>query len=152
MQPLASSLQPLASIRPVNRIVTEEATERLSDYCYELPPELIANRPSLHREGARMLVLHRKSGQIEHRLFKDLPDYLTPHDLLVLNDSKVIPARLYDSSGRIEVLLIQQRDDTHWVAMVKPGRKMRVGSVIFLGDAEVTVLEIFSDGTRLLEF
>ena len=152
MHPLASSLQPLASIRPVNRIVTEEATERLSDYCYELPPELIANRPSLHREGARMLVLHRKSGQIEHRLFKDLPDYLTPHDLLVLNDSKVIPARLYDSSGRIEVLLIQQRDDTHWVAMVKPGRKMRVGSVIFLGDAEVTVLEIFSDGTRLLEF
>lgn len=124
----------------------------LSDYQFELPPELIATHPLPHREESRMLVLHRKTGLIEHRLFKDLSDYISADDLLVLNDSKVIPARLYDPSGAIEVLLIQKQDECHWIAMVKPGRKMRVGKTVILGDTEVTVQEILPDGTRLLSF
>ena len=125
-------------------------SSRLSDYYYELPPELVASRPLAQREASRMLVLHRRSGLIEHRLFKDLPEYLTPEDLLVLNDTKVIPARLYDTSGNIEIFLIKQHDPTHWVAMVKPGRKMREGKVVMVGDVTITVKEILPDGTRLL--
>ncbi|MCF7729776.1 MAG: tRNA preQ1(34) S-adenosylmethionine ribosyltransferase-isomerase QueA [Chthoniobacterales bacterium] len=124
----------------------------LSDYQYELPPELVASYPLGRRESSRMLVLHRKSGQIEHRLFRDLSDYIRPDDLLVLNNSKVIPARLYDVSEKIEVLLIEKRDEFHWIAMVKPGRKMRLGNKVLLGDAEITVKEILPDGTRLLSF
>lgn len=124
----------------------------LSDYHYELPPELIASHPLEYREASRMLVLHRESGQIEHRVFQDLAHYMSADDLLVLNNSRVIPARLYDTSGSIEVLLIKQKDPCHWIAMVKPGRKMRVGSTVILGDAHVQVEEIFPDGTRLLAF
>lgn len=124
----------------------------LSDYHYELPSELIATHPLSNREDSRMLVLHRETGVIEHRLFKDLGSYITSDDLLVLNNSKVIPARLYDTSAKVEVLLIEKKDEYHWVAMVKPGKKMRLGQVRILGGSKVTVQEIFSDGTRLLEF
>ena len=122
----------------------------LSDYNYELPPELVASRPVERREESRMLVLHRKSGRIEHRFFKNLPEYLTPEDLLVLNDSKVLQARLHDASGKIEMLLVKKQDETHWIAMVKPGRKMREGSVVSVGDVEITVQEILPDGMRVL--
>ncbi|MFZ4115663.1 MAG: tRNA preQ1(34) S-adenosylmethionine ribosyltransferase-isomerase QueA [Chthoniobacterales bacterium] len=124
----------------------------LSDYQYELPPELIASYPLADRHASRMLVLHRERGEIEHRLFCDLADYIGPDDLLVLNNSKVIPARLYDSSRTMEVLLIEKKDPCHWVAMVKPGRKMRLGSKVVLANCDVTVEEIFPDGTRLLAF
>lgn len=99
-----------------------------------------------------MLVLHRESGRIEHRCFSDLPEYLTPQDLLVLNDSKVIPARLHDVTGKIEILLLEQRDPLHWTAMVRPGRKMRVGASVEVAGTKVTVTKVLEDGTRLLEF
>ena len=125
-------------------------SDSLSDYYYELPPELVASRPVERREDSRMLVLHRESGRMEHRFFKDLPEYLTPEDLLVLNDSKVLPARLHDVSGKVEMLLVKKQDETHWIAMVKPGRKMRPGAVVTVGDVEITVQEILPDGMRLL--
>lgn len=127
-------------------------SERLSDYLYELPPGLVASRPADRREHSRMLVLHRESGRIEHRHFTDLPEYLRPADLLVLNDSKVIPARLHDSTGKIEMLLLEKKDERHWVAMVNPGKKMRPGHVIETAGTSARVLEILEDGTRLLEF
>lgn len=127
-------------------------SDRLSDYLYELPPELVASRPADRREHSRMLVLHRESGRIEHRHFTDLSEYLSPADLLVLNDSKVIPARLHDTTGKIEMLLLEKKDDRHWVAMVNPGKKMRPGHVIEAAGTSVRVLEILDDGTRLLKF
>jgi S-adenosylmethionine:tRNA ribosyltransferase-isomerase len=125
---------------------------RLSDYHYDLPPELVASRPTDRREQSRMLVLHRQSGLVEHRRFTDLTEYLHPSDLLVLNDSKVIPARLHDSTGKIEMLLLEKREECLWVAMVNPGKKMRPGQVIESAGTTVRVLEILADGTRLLEF
>ena len=124
----------------------------LSDYHYNLPPELIASRPTPRREDSRMLVIHRKSGAVEHRNFADLPEYLTPDDLLVLNDSKVIPARLHDATGKIEMLLLEKRDERHWVAMVNPGKKMRVGHQVEVAGTTACVIEILDDGTRVLEF
>jgi S-adenosylmethionine:tRNA ribosyltransferase-isomerase len=124
----------------------------LSDYHYDLPPELIASRPTQRREDSRMLVLHRATGHIEHRGFADLEEYLSPHDLLVLNDSKVIPARLHDKTGKIEMLLLEKRDPLHWVAMVNPGKKMRPGHVVETAGTTALVQEILEDGTRLLEF
>ena len=127
-------------------------SSRLSDYHYELPLELIADRPAERREESRMLVLHRENGRIEHRGFADLPGYLSPEDLLVLNDSRVIPARLHDDSGRIEMLLLEKRDTYRWTAMVNPGRKMRPGMTVEVAGTTVSVLEILEGGTRLLEF
>jgi len=99
-----------------------------------------------------LLVLHRESGRIDHRTFSDLPEYLSPKDLLVLNDSKVIPARLHDPTGKIEMLLLEQRDPLHWTAMVRPGKKMRVGASVEAAGTTVMVKEVLEDGTRLLEF
>jgi S-adenosylmethionine:tRNA ribosyltransferase-isomerase len=124
----------------------------LSDYQYDLPPELIADRPAPRRQDSRMLVLHRGTGRIEHRGFADLPEYITPQDLLVLNDSKVIPARLHDTTGKIEMLLLEQRGPLHWTAMVRPGKKMREGASVEVAGTTATVSEVLDDGTRLLEF
>lgn len=124
----------------------------LSDYHYHLPPELIADRPASRREESRMLILDRKSGNILHRRFTDLPAYLLPSDLLVLNDSRVIPARLHDPSRKIEILLLEHRSPRLWTAMVRPGRKLRVGVSIEVAGTTATVREVFEDGTRLLEF
>ena len=99
-----------------------------------------------------MLVLHRGTGRIEHRGFADLPEYITPQDLLVLNDSKVIPARLHDTTGKIEMLLLEQRGPLHWTAMVRPGKKMREGASVEVAGTTATVSEVLDDGTRLLEF
>ena len=99
-----------------------------------------------------MLVIHQDSEEIEHRGFSDLPEFLRPSDLLVLNDSRVIPARLHDASGKIEILLLEQYDSLHWTAMVRPGKKMRQGATIEVAGTTATVLEILEDGTRLLAF
>ena len=99
-----------------------------------------------------MLVLHRDSETIEHRRFSDLPDFLKPTDLLVLNDSRVFPARLHDTTGKVEILLLEQQDPHHWTAMVRPGKKMRTGASVEAAGTTATVLEILGDGTRLLEF
>lgn len=126
--------------------------ENLSDYQYELPPELIVDRPCAKREESRMMVICRKEGTIEHRTFKDFPSYLSPQDLLVLNDSKVIPARLHDTSGKIEILLLEKCAPLQWIAMVRPGKKMRVGVSLGVAGTNATVIGIKEDGTRLLKF
>ena len=127
-------------------------SDRLEDYRYDLPAELIADRPAEHREDSRMLVLNRSEGTISHRGFLDLPGFLTSRDLLVLNDSRVIPARLRTEDGMIEMLLLEQRDSVHWTAMVRPGRKMRTGAVISAAETTATVEEVLEDGTRLIRF
>lgn len=99
-----------------------------------------------------MMVIHRAEGRIEHRGFKDLPSLLTPQDLLVLNDSKVIPARLHDASGKVEIMLLEQHDPLHWIAMVRPGKKLRLGASVEVAGTTVTVVEVLEDGTRLMEF
>lgn len=99
-----------------------------------------------------MLVLDRRDRKILHRGFQDLPEYLSPSDLLVLNDSRVIPARLHDPSGKIEILLLEQRSPTLWTAMVRPGKKLRPGSIVEVAGTTASVREVFEDGTRLLEF
>ena len=124
----------------------------LSDYRYHLPPELIADRPCPDREGSRMLVVHRNTGVIEHRRFTELPGFLKPSDLIVLNDSRVIPARLHDDTGKIEILLLEQRDPLRWSAMVRPGKKMKAGTTVGVAGTMATVIEILGDGTRLLAF
>ncbi len=127
-------------------------SHRLSDYYYDLPSELVANRPALQREGSRMLVLHRSSKTIEHRYFAEFPSFLKSEDLLLLNDSRVIPSRLYDATGKIEMLLLEQHDPTYWRAMVRPGKKMRLGSVVETAETKATVTMVLEDGTRMLKF
>jgi S-adenosylmethionine:tRNA ribosyltransferase-isomerase len=127
-------------------------SDQLSHYHYILPENLIADRPASRREESRMLVLDRKRGNLLHRLFTDLPEYLLPSDLLVLNDSKVIPARLHDPSGKIEILLLEHRSPRLWTAMVRPGKKLRQGVSVEVAGTTATVREVFADGTRLLEF
>jgi S-adenosylmethionine:tRNA ribosyltransferase-isomerase len=127
-------------------------SSRLSDYQYDLPPELIADRPAPRREESRMMVLDRASGSLGHRNFSDITSFLKPSDLLVLNDSRVIPARLHDATGKIEILLLERRDPLHWTAMVRPGKKMRAAATIEVAGTTATVLEILEDGTRLLAF
>ena len=127
-------------------------SDRLADYRYDLPAELIADRPAEHREDSRMLVLDRSEGTIRHRGFLDLPGFLTSRDLLILNDSRVIPARLRSEDGMIEMLLLEQQDPVHWTAMVRPGRKMRSGAVIAAAGTTATVQEVLEDGTRLIRF
>jgi S-adenosylmethionine:tRNA ribosyltransferase-isomerase len=132
---------------------------RLDDFDFALPPELIAQAPLLDRAGARMLVVHRQSGQLEDRLFRDLPGYLQPGDCLVLNDSRVIPARLYGNrpgrTGRVEVLLVRPRNDNplQWTALVRPGRKLPVGERIEFGEGlAAQIVGRSEQGERLLKF
>ncbi|MEI6376559.1 MAG: tRNA preQ1(34) S-adenosylmethionine ribosyltransferase-isomerase QueA [bacterium] len=127
-------------------------SSHLSDYQYALPPELIADRPTERREQSRMLVLDRIAGTITHRHFTDFPSFLSPADLVVLNDSRVIPARLHDATGKIEMLLLEQRDPLHWTSMVRPGKKMRVGVSVEVAGTTASVRQVLQDGTRLLEF
>src|SRR5260221_9236260 len=142
---------------------------RASDYQYELPPELIAPHPASRREESRLLVYHRGDGRVEHRHFYDLPEYLGPDDLLVLNDSKVRPVALATSDGRLEVLLLEETSPQHWVALVKPGARARPGMRLFFagpagparpagsaGNAgkpvEAEVLKTLPGGERVLRF
>jgi S-adenosylmethionine:tRNA ribosyltransferase-isomerase len=128
---------------------------RLSDFDYHLPPELIAQEPAPDRDASRLLVLHRRSEQIEHRSFSDLPEYLRSGDLLIINDTRVIPARLYgvfEDGKSVEVLLLQPAGDQAWEALVKPAGHARVGRKLVLacGHLTVTVARQGSYGRRLL--
>lgn len=124
----------------------------LSDYQYTLPPELVADRPTPRRQDSRLLILDRVGERIIHGRFSDLSEYLSPSDLLVLNDSRVIPARLHDPSGKLEILLLERRSPTLWTAMVRPGKKLRHGVIVDVAGTTATVREVLEDGTRLLEF
>lgn len=128
------------------------------DFYYDLPPELIAQTPLARRDGSRLMVLDRTSGQIEHRHFFDVVDYLNPGDCLVMNDSRVLPARLLGrrdpSGGAVEVLLLRDRGNGVWECLTKPGRKMQTGCSVVFGNGELTatVTEVLPDGNRLIQF
>ena len=127
-------------------------TQRLSDYYYHLPSDLIADRPPTNREDSRMMVLNRAEGTIEHHEFPTFADHLSPRDLVILNDSRVIPARLHDPTGRVEVLLLENLSPVLWTAMVRPGKKMRTGTKVELAGTSALVTDTLEDGTRILEF
>ena len=123
---------------------------RLSDYDYDLPRELIAQRPPEHRDDSRMMVLHRDSQAIEHRQFRELKTFLREGDLLVLNDTQVLPARRLSSDGAIEFLFLERLGPRRWKCLVNPGRKMRVGASAMIEGAALCVEEITSDGERIV--
>ena len=133
-------------------MVNLPVSQLVSDYHFDLPEELIASRPLPDRAGARMLVLHRETGEIEHRAFKDFPSYLKPGDLAVLNNSRVIKARLFSDDGRIEMLLLEPTGQGRWKSLVKPGRKMRVGAEVRVAGTSARVVDVLPDGERVLEF
>lgn len=130
----------------------------LSDFDYNLPEELIAQEPAKNRDESRLLILDKETGEIEHRIFKDIVEYLNPGDCLVLNDTRVIPARLYGvkegSGGKIEFVLLKRIDIDTWEVILKPGRKAKPGARFIFGDGELIgeVIEIVEDGNRIVKF
>ena len=129
-----------------------------SDFYFDLPEELIAQTPIKDRSSSRLMVLDRKSGKIEHKHFWDITDYLNKGDCLVINETKVIPARLIgareDTGTRVEILLLKRLTDNKWETLVYPGKKARPGKVIVFGDGELKaeVKDIVEDGNRIVEF
>ncbi len=122
----------------------------LSNYDYDLPRELIAQRPPEHRDDSRMMVLHRDTQAIEHRQFRELKTFLQQGDLLVLNDTQVLPARRFSNNGAIEFLFLERLGPRRWKCLVNAGRKMRVGATAEIGDVILCVEEITSDGERIV--
>ena len=125
---------------------------RTADYDYALPEGLIARHPPANREDARMMVLHRATETIEHRTFRDFPGFVREGDLVVLNDTRVIPARVYSDDGRIELLFLEMVRANTWKCLVKPGRKMRLGALVHIRDVAGVVVEICPEGERVIEF
>ena len=130
----------------------------VKDFDFELPQELIAQDPLEDRSGSKLLVLDKDTGKTEHRIFRDIVSYLNPGDCLVLNNTKVIPARLYGvkegTEAHIEILLLKRRENDIWETLVKPGKKCKVGTVISFGDGILTgeVVDIVDEGNRLIQF
>lgn len=130
----------------------------LKDFYYDLPAELIAQDPLAQRSNSRLMVIDRESGDISHKHFHDVIDYLNPGDCLVINDTRVIPARLLgqkeDTGAAIEVLLLKRHDDKTWETLVKPGKKARVGARISFGEGKLIgeVVDIVDEGNRLIRF
>ncbi len=143
------------------RIKTDLKTK---DFWYDLPEELIAQHPSEVRDMARLMTVDRKTGKIGHHIFHDIADMLNPGDVMVINDSKVIPARLYgtkvsEGHAHVEVVLLRQRSLDHWEALVNPGRRLKPGTSIVFGESEngeplltAEITEILEGGNRMLEF
>ena len=131
---------------------------KTSDFYYELPPELIAQTPLEPRDSSRLMVLDRTSGEIIHRHFRDIGAYLHPGDLLVLNNSRVLPARLFgrreDTGGDVELLLLEQKSQDSWETLVKPGKRAREGARIVFGDGLLTgeIAAVQEDGNRIIRF
>ena len=123
-----------------------------SDFDYHLPPELIASQPLVDRAASRMLVVRRDQGVVEHRMFRELPDLLTADDLLVLNNTRVVPARFFSNDGTREVLRVEPLSPTLWRCMVKPGKRFRVGHTVEIGDSIGTVREILENGDRVIQW
>lgn len=130
----------------------------VKDFDYDLPKELIAQDPLEDRSGSRLLVLNKRPGEMEHRIFKDIREYLKPGDCLVINNTKVIPARLYGvkegTQAKIEILLLKRRENDIWETLVKPGKKAKPGTKISFGDGILTgeVIDIVEEGNRLIQF
>jgi S-adenosylmethionine:tRNA ribosyltransferase-isomerase len=130
----------------------KQVSARLSDYDYDLPRDLIAQRPPRRREDSRMMVLHRAAQTIEHRQFRELKTFLEPDDLVVLNDTRVLPARRFSDDGAIEFLFLESIGQRRWKCLVKPGRKMRLGATAQIDNLTLRVEEITSDGERIIVF
>lgn len=130
----------------------------LKDFTYNLPPELIAQDPLTDRSSSRLMVLDRKTGKIEHKVFSDIINYLNPGDCLVINDTKVIPARLMgvkpETGAAIEILLLKRMENDCWECLVKPGKKARPGAVIEFGDGKLKgeIMEVLEEGNRIIKF
>ena len=122
------------------------------DYDYPLPERLIARHPLPQRDASRMLVLDRATGGIEHRRFIDFPSYLRADDLVVLNNTRVMPARVFSDDRRVELLFLEAIDARTWKCLVKPGRKTKVGAAIQVGGSSGTVTKIEPDGERIVQF
>ena len=125
---------------------------RTADYSYVLPDELIARHPLPRREDSRMMVLHRDGERIEHRMFRDFPSYLRAGDLVVLNNTRVIPARVFSDDGRIEFLFLEMLRENVWKCLVKPGRKMRISATTSIRGIAGVVVGIEPEGERIIEF
>ena len=133
---------------------------KTTDFYYDLPKELIAQHPKEKRDESRLMVLDRQTKQIEHKVFKDIIDYLKPGDCLVRNNTKVIPARLYgkivgkETEKLVEILILKQLNNDNWEAMVRPGKKIKPGVKIEFGEGLLTaeVLEILENGNRIVHF
>lgn len=124
----------------------------LSDFDYDLPKELIASRPLEDRSASRMMLINRATGEISHHHFHDFEDLLPPDHLLVLNDTKVIPARLFSNDGSIELVRTNATDPHHWWCLVRPGKKMKPGRTVEVGKSTGTVLETNDKGERLIQW
>ena len=132
----------------------------LHDFYYDLPEELIAQDPLSDRSSSRLMVLDKNTGAIEHKIFRDITEYLKPGDCLVINDTKVIPARLIGekegTGAAIEVLLLKRLEDRQdtWEVLVKPGKKCKVGARIVFGGGKLTgeIIDIVEEGNRLIQF
>lgn len=130
----------------------------VKDFDYYLPEELIAQDPLEDRSGSRLMVLDKETGEVEHKHFTDILDYLHPGDCLVINNTRVIPARLFgvkeDTRAKIEVLLLKRRENDIWETLVKPGKKAKPGTKLVFGDGLLTgeVLDVVEEGNRLIQF
>lgn len=131
---------------------------KTSDFYFDLPQELIAQDPLEDRSSSRLLILNKDTGAIEHHIFKEITDYLNPGDCLVINDTKVIPARLYGNKigtdAKIELLLLKRKENDIWETLVKPGKKAKPGSKISFGGGLLTgeILDVVEEGNRLIRF
>ena len=131
---------------------------KTSDFYYDLPQELIAQKPVEPRDSSRLMVINKDNGEIEHRIFRDLPNYLKPGDCLVLNDTRVIPARIYgvkkETGAVVEFLLLKQHENNVWECLCKPGKRAKIGTEFVFGEGLVdcTVTDITEDGNRIIKF
>lgn len=138
--------------------IRREIELKVNDFYYDLPEELIAQHPLEKRDSSRLMVIDRLSGDISHRVFSDLPEYLSEGDVLVMNDTRVIPARLIgskeESGGKIEFLLLKRIDRDTWEALAKPGRRAKPGARFTFGEGILTaeVVEVQDDGNRIVRF
>lgn len=132
-------------------------TMKTSDFYFDLPQELIAQTPLEQRDGSRLLCLDKQTGEISHHMFAELPDLLNAGDCLVMNDSRVIPARLFgkrETGGAVELVLLQDLGEGKWLSLSRPGRKVQPGTKLIFGDGELTatVVEAVEDGNRVIQF
>lgn len=131
---------------------------RLEEFQYDLPPELVAQNPATPRDSSKLMILDRGTGMVSHHIFKDLPDFLLPGDLLVMNDSYVIPARLNGrkkcTGGKVELLLLRPISENRWEVLVRPGKRLPSNSRIIFGDGklEACIVRILPDGSREVDF
>ena len=138
--------------------MSDEAFLKTSDYYFDLPEELIAQDPLMQRDECRLLVVDRRTGETQHRHFRDILEYLEPGDALILNDTRVIPARLLgvkeDTGANAEILLLKRLTDDTWETLVRPGKKLRPGARVVFGDGilRAEILDVMEEGNRRVRF